>query len=48
MGAIEYISECERRMRRGAEWWCCAACDFDVLLCDECGGWRGDGGGDVE
>ena len=46
MGAIEYISECERRMRRGAEWWCCAACDFD--MCDECGGWRGDGGGDVE
>ena len=27
---------CGRRIGRGAEWWCCVACDFDV--CDRCGG----------
>ena len=27
---------CGRRIGRGVEWWCCAACDFDV--CDRCGG----------
>ena len=35
---------CERRIGRGAEWWCCVECDFDV--CDGCGGWEKGWGGD--
>ena len=34
---------CGRGLRRGAGWWCCVECDFDV--CDACGGEEEEGGG---
>ena len=33
---------CGRGLRRGAGWWCCVECDFDV--CDACGGEEEEGG----